>query len=269
LSANQILTGCYSELNAGRCALITRDSTGAVNGNRGEISNIDSRNQNFLGGLETDGFDFGLSYRYNFGDWGMVRTRLDNTYVTYFGDLDKPDRGQLNRDGDISSGNVIGSLPAGSSAGAPRHRLRSQLSTTWSIAQFESSVTLEYRSRVNEACNNINNTALALGARDPSFLALRDLCSDPTRIVDTYRILPGTTTVVATPTPSPRNQLGGVTYTHLQGSYKAPWDGVVTLGIRNLFDKQPPLSSDAFANSYDAQYLIPGRFYYLSYVQKF
>ena len=63
--------------------------------------------------------------------------------------------------------------------------------------------------------------------------------------------------------------LGGTTYTHLQGTWTAPWDGKVTLGVRNLFDKQPPFSSDAFANSFDAQYLIPGRFFYLNYQQTF
>ncbi len=267
--ANAILTGCYSQLNDARCALITRDRTGAVNGNPGEISNIDSRNLNFLGGLETDGLDFGGSYRFEIGDWGTLTTRFDNTYVNYFGDIDKPERGELNRDGDISGGNLVGTLPAGSSAGAPRHRLRSNLSLVWSIEDFTVSTTLEYRSRINESCNNVVNTANALGAVDANFRALRDLCSDPDRVIDLYSFVPGTSTVRATPGPSPRNSLGGTTYTHLQGSWKSPWDATVTLGVRNLFEKDPPFSSDAFANSYDAQYLIPGRFFYMNYIQRF
>jgi iron complex outermembrane recepter protein len=266
---NTILDGCYIQLNPDRCALITRDRTGAVNGNIGEISNIDSRNQNFRGGLETEGFDFGGGYRFDTENWGKFITRLDSTYVTYFGDLGKPNNGELNADGDISDGNLVGRLPAGSSGGAPRHRLRSNLVNTWTYGDFSVTATLEYRSRVNESCNNVFNTATNLGARNPSFLALRDNCSDPNRNILVYQFQPGTSNVIAVNRASPRNKLGGVTYTHLQGSWNAPWDGTATLGVRNLFEKDPPFSSDAFANSFDAQYLIPGRYFYFNYSQKF
>ena len=267
--ANAILNGCYLQLNADRCALITRDRTGAVNGNIGEISNIDSRNQNFRGGLETEGFDFGGGYRFETENWGKFVTRLDSTYVSYFGDVGKPNNGEVNLDGDISAGNVVGTLPAGSSGGAVRHRLRSNLANTWTYGDFSVTASLEYRSRINESCNNVFNTATNLGARDPSFLALRNLCSNPNRNILVYSFTPGTRNVVSTGAARPRNQLGGVTYTHLQGSWSAPWDATVSLGVRNLFDKKPPFSSDAFANSYDAQYLVPGRFFYVNYVQKF
>jgi iron complex outermembrane recepter protein len=274
-----ILNGCYSQLVDARCALITRDRTGAVNGNPGEISNIDSRNQNFRGGLETDGIDFGGGYRFMLGDYGSLTTRLDNTYVIYYGDIDKPKRGEVNGDGDISGGNLIGGVTSGSSGGATRHRLRSNLSATWKFNDFTVAATLEYRSGVNESCTVVRNTALALAnnaiARQQpqsvvdGFLALQNLCSDPTRLVDQYSFRPGTNIVVATPTVSPRNRFGGVTYTHLQGSWDAPWNGTISGGIRNLFDKNPPFSSNAFANSYDAQYLTPGRFFFVSYKQKF
>jgi len=75
--------------------------------------------------------------------------------------------------------------------------------------------------------------------------------------------------VVASPLAQPRNTFPSVTYVDLQGSWKAPWKGVITAGIRNLFDRKPPFSSDAFANSFDPQYRIPGRFYYASYQQNF
>lgn len=269
LASNTILNECYVQLNQTSCALITRDTTGAVNGNPGEISGILATNINFVGGLETEGYDFGASYRFETDNWGNFQMRLDNTYVAYYGDVGKPDRGDINGDGRISAGNVVGTLPAGSSAGAPRHRLRSNLNTVWEIGQFAISATVEYRSRVRESCNNVFNTATALGNVDPAFRDLIGLCSDPDRIIDVYSFAPGTSTVRAVPTRVPSNMLGGTTYTHLQGTWTAPWDGKVTLGVRNLFDKQPPFSSDAFANSFDAQYLIPGRFFYLNYQQTF
>ncbi len=200
---------------------------------------------------------------------GKFVTRLDSTYVSYFGDVDKPNNGEVNSDGDISAGNVVGTLPAGSSGGAVRHRLRSNLANTWIYGDFSVTASLEYRSRINESCNNVFNTATNLGARDPSFLALRSLCSDPNRNILVYSFTPGTRDVVSRAGARPRNQLGGVTYTHLQGSWSAPWNATVSLGARNIFDKKPPFSSDAFANSFDAQYLVPGRFFYVNYVQKF
>ena len=40
-------------------------------------------------------------------------------------------------------------------------------------------------------------------------------------------------------------------------------------GIQNLTDEDPPVCFGCFANSYDASYRPPGRFYYVSYTQKF
>ncbi|AKC87742.1 TonB-dependent receptor plug domain-containing protein [Pseudoxanthomonas suwonensis] len=269
LAAQTIINECYLQANAGSCALITRDTVGAVNGNPGEISAIIAQNRNFVGGIETEGFDFGASYRFETDDWGLFQFRLDSTYVSYYGDVGQPSRGELNGDGRISSGNTAGQLPAGSSTGAPRHRLRSNLTANWQYGAFDASVTMEYRSRVRESCNNVYNTANALAAVDPSYRDLVNLCSDPDRIINDYTFVPGTQDVVANPARRPVNMLGGTTYTHVQAGWTAPWKGKVTLGIRNLFDKNPPFSSDAFANSFDAQYLVPGQFFYMNYQQNF
>ncbi|MGQ0800803.1 MAG: TonB-dependent receptor plug domain-containing protein, partial [Pseudomarimonas sp.] len=56
LAAQTIINECYLQLNQNSCNLITRDTTGAVNGNPGEISGIVAQNVNFRGGLETEGF---------------------------------------------------------------------------------------------------------------------------------------------------------------------------------------------------------------------
>lgn len=269
LPAQTIINECYLQLNQNSCALITRDTTGAVNGNPGEISGIRAQNQNFVGGLETEGYDFGASYRFDAGDWGSFQLRWDNTYVSYFGDVGKPKRGELNGDGRISGGNLVGQLPTASAVGAPRHRLRSNLTTTWQYGDFTASATVEYRSRVRESCTNFYNTAMALAAIDPQYADLVNLCSDPNFIIDQYQFVPGSSDVIAVPTNTPFNKLGGTTYTHVQGVWTAPWNAKVTLGVRNLFDKHPPIASNAFANTFDAQYLIPGRFIYMNYQQSF
>ncbi len=267
-SAQGILNDCFVTGIASRCGQIQRDLTGAVFANPGEITDVIALNQNFAGGTEVEGFDFSANYKFStsFGDF---RINWDNAYITYLGDLGQPARGELNADGDISAGNVIGRNGAGASGGGTRFRLRSTLGTTWTYGAWTVSGIAEYMSGQQESCNNVRNTALALdaiGLGDPSYITY---CSDPDRIINIYNFQPGTTNVVATPGRSPVNRMGSMTYFDLVTSWNAPWDGRVTLGIRNLFDRDPPYCGDCFANSFDPQYRIPGRFYYASYQQRF
>jgi iron complex outermembrane receptor protein len=60
-----------------------------------------------------------------------------------------------------------------------------------------------------------------------------------------------------------------VTFTDLEGSWDAPWHARITLGVRNAFDRSPPVSYSAYANSFFPDYDLPGRFWYASYRQKF
>ncbi|GJM10474.1 MAG: TonB-dependent receptor [Lysobacteraceae bacterium] len=60
-------------------------------------------------------------------------------------------------------------------------------------------------------------------------------------------------------------KLGSVTYHDVQLTYHiGDWGTQLTLGVNNLFDKGPPLSQTAFANSFDSSvYETPGRFPYV------
>ena len=51
--------------------------------------------------------------------------------------------------------------------------------------------------------------------------------------------------------------------------WNAPWNAKVTFGVNNVFDKNPPIVLNAFANTFDPQYELPGRFFYFRYSQKF
>lgn len=84
-----------------------------------------------------------------------------------------------------------------------------------------------------------------------------DLCSDGDRLDP------------ATGEPAAQNKLGGTTYHDLSGFWNAPWNAKVTLGVNNIGDKEPPISFSTFANSFDPQYEVPGRFYYVQYSQSF
>ena len=69
--------------------------------------------------------------------------------------------------------------------------------------------------------------------------------------------------------PTPRNRVGAVTYIDLETSWNAPWQARFAFGVRNAFDRDPPVSYSAAANSFFPDYDIPGRFFYASYRQKF
>ena len=64
---------------------------------------------------------------------------------------------------------------------------------------------------------------------------------------------------------SPTNKVGSNTFHDLQLRYSLPWDGTVSLGVNNVFDKDPPICLSCSLNGYDAStYDIPrGRYWYL------
>lgn len=266
-SAQSIIDGCYINGIADRCKLITRDPTGQFFNNPGEIINIVGLNQNFKGGLEIEGIDFGLHYKFRTDSYGDFRFNWDNAYIIYYGDIGQPKRGQVNGDGDISEGNTIGRTQiTGSSTGSTQFRLRSTLNAVWTLKDFSFSGTLERYSKIVDTCNTATNTAAALKARGVTNFT--NYCTDPTFLYNKYSF-DTSGKVVAVPSVTPRTTFNPVVYVDIRASYRLPWKGVVSAGIRNLFDKDPPISSDAFANSFDPQYRIPGRFFYASYNQNF
>jgi iron complex outermembrane receptor protein len=58
-------------------------------------------------------------------------------------------------------------------------------------------------------------------------------------------------------------------YNDVSVYWSSPWNAKVALGVNNIFDEDPPFSATTFANSFDPQYEVPGRFYYMRYTQKF
>lgn len=123
---------------------------------------------------------------------------------------------------------------------SPIWRIRSNISANWSFGDFGLTWNTRYYSGMYENCK---------------YPSVASLCSDPGRRVDTGA--------------APRHRMGSVTYHDVQGRYNAPWNGEIALGVNNLFEKDPPVSTQAFANSFDPQYETPGRFYYMEYRQRF
>jgi len=121
-------------------------------------------------------------------------------------------------------------------------RLKSNISTNWQSGDWGATFSARYLSSLDEDCGL------------PVFFGGADLCSNPDGSVQF---------------PDGENNISDTWYFDLQGSWETPWDGRVTAGARNLFDEDPPISYSTFANSFDPSYEIPGRFWYVSYAQKF
>jgi iron complex outermembrane receptor protein len=233
---NFYLNSCYVLGDPVACAHITRNPDGT-------LQRISTQEDNLPDGFEVEGIDFGLAYRFEsrFGKWAL---RWDVANAIYAGEVGQPRRGAVLPDGSIAGGNVVGTL------GSPRWR--SLVTLDFTRGAWDASVTSRFFSSVTEDCSQVVGIAEEVG--DSSLLSL---CSDPNRVVDGN--------------PSPANHVASVLYFDFALGWEAAWHGRFTAGVRNAFDRSPPPLRSAqggditFIPSYD----LPGRFYYVSYRQKF
>jgi len=69
-----------------------------------------------------------------------------------------------------------------------------------------------------------------------------------------------------------KNHMGAVVYNDARLTWKLPvsLESSISLGVNNLFDKDPPICLSCSLNGYDAStYDLPGRFYYVEAGIKF
>lgn len=228
-SAQSILNGCIRNGVTADCSFIIRDGSGTI-----ETIRLGSFN---LASIEIEGYDINFNYRWETDDWGSFRVGLNNSYTT---------------DARVTAGalstaqNLVGR--AEGAFGDATWRLRSNLNLNWSYGDWGVNWGVRYYSSLVEDCAGLEGL-FAAG------LATRQLCSDPNRVIASG--------------PAARNKIGATTYHDIQATWNAPWDATVRFGARNIFDKDPPISVSAFANSFLDSYDIPGIFWYVGYTQKF
>lgn len=242
-SAQAILNACYVLGDPNACAQVTRKpEDGAVWG-------INATRQNMPGGLETEGYDLSLAWRRD-TRVGTFALRWESAHVNYYGAIGQPAAGTLMPDGAPSHGNVVGHNDQLNDYFGVVWRLRSIASLAWQHGAWGASIAARYFSPVIESCENV-----AYIADITAEAGLLNLCSDPGHTFDGE--------------PAPRNRVGAVTYVDLQANWTAPWMGRFTLGVRNAFDRSPPVAYSSAANSFFPDYDIPGRYFYASYRQTF
>jgi len=199
----------------------------------GFVTDITAINDN-SGTRDVEGYDLTVSYAIPETSFGRFSVIWDSTYLSSFVDDDPlDDQDQFdNLAGEYDSANRSNNW-----------RIRSNVTLNWQKGDWSANWLTRYYSGQDEDCRGFNaaNT--------------QRLCSDPTR-----RTSEGA---------RPENRIGGVFYNDANVTWAAPWNARVTVGVNNILDRDPPRSASTFANSFDPQYEIPGRFLFMRYSQKF
>jgi iron complex outermembrane receptor protein len=133
--------------------------------------------------------------------------------------------------------------------GAPAWRLRSNISTAWRKGDWDANWAVRYYSGMDEACTGGNYFEYGIS---PQELCNQDVFDSNGNFLRF------------------ENRMGSRIYHDVQVGWKTPWNGKITAGARNLFGKEPPVTRNSFAHSFDGAYDLPGGgFFYLQYNQKF
>ncbi|MEN3157165.1 TonB-dependent receptor [Alkalimonas sp. NCh-2] len=121
-------------------------------------------------------------------------------------------------------------------------RVRSTLGINWSLGDFSANWNVRYFSSMKERC---------------TFTA--DRCNIPDFSADWTNN-----------TVTPYHKNGSTTFHDIQFSYNVPWDGRISVGANNVFEKQGPImfsrpnSNYSYYGGFDI-----GRFWYVRYEQRF
>ena len=244
-SAATLLTQCYRDQNVPACQRITRNQV------TGDITGLLNTGEN-VGFGEIEGIDFSASYRLPEFDFGQINLRLDTTYFIKeeFQNLAYNPTAPFNYHVNNPVSSTVGFYGG---RGGSTNRIKANFNVDWSLGDWSATWKMRFQSRLVETC--------------PTFyVQLSDICTQETlRTAPFQRVNGGP----FTDQPLPRNDIGGVTYHDLSVAYNTPFNSIVRVGINNAFDKDPPLATNTFANSFDPQYDVPGRFWYLQYTHKF
>ncbi len=233
-----ILDGCYSASKL-FCNDISRN--GSTFNTSGAITNIQSLNQN-IGSLKTEGWDTNLGYRFPSTPVGDFKLDVNATFTksfvrSYFGINSAGAPTEFTQE---EAGTVTSLIP--------KHRYEAVL--TWEYGPWSAAWSMEVIGPMWEQCQNATIVADGIAG-----IVGDGFCGE---------ILNPTVASVKPNKVQGLNELGTTVYNDIQVTYDVDaWNTDITFGIRNLFDKNPPISETAFANSYQPfYYRVPGRFFY-------
>ena len=214
------LNDCYILGIAERCNSFTRDPV------LGYVNNLSYGGRN-SGYLDTEGYDVEATYRWDTGSFGRFDFNWQTTYVSKYEYKTTNDANQP-----VNIDNGWGSY----------FRIRSNLSTNWTMGDFGIGWNMRYYSGTKEACY------YATRCSEPGFIS-----PDPTKV-----------------NPLGANRMGANTFHDVQVRWDAPWNATIAIGANNVFDHYaaPAYSAPNSQFSYYGGFDI-GRFIYMQYKQSF
>lgn len=242
-SASTILNRCYVLLQSEFCPLVERVT---VDGS-GQISAVNTTSFNASQRV-ANGIDFSVRYALETERFGRFSWQWDTTKA-------KKDASKL-----IDAASFTNQI--GYYGGEVAWKYRSNLVTNWQYRDFSVSWTMRYTSALIGYCVYYTGLGGAAGSgKDINGTPIA--CNRPNDLGAAYFYGATNTNRFGV------NRFPAVVYHDLQVAYKTPWSGVLSVGARNLTGKEPTVTDQSFANSFDYAYDVPGgRYMYLSYSQK-
>lgn len=230
-----ILNNCYLQGIESDCAKIKRDQLGEIQQVLDPVTNI--------GGDITDGADVGFDYALPITAIGQFDLGVQGTWIRSYEEL-YPNPGSNG----FTVSQLVGVERGGTvfPFGMPRWKINGHV--TWTSGPWSLKWNWYYLSGLWERCSDyLNGTPL-------SFTNL-GLCTEPDFQDNGLS----------------RNYLGQTFYHDLQFTYNyTPWNTDFAFGIKNVFNKEPPVCLTCEMNSYDPTiYRFAGRFFYASVDVKF
>ena len=228
-----ILNQCYVTGSEGACAFIARQPDGQIEVVRTAAFNAAER--------RVAGVDASFRYLWDTNSFGTFRFSWDTTWTDY-------DETKIGEDDDWND--MIGIYQ-----GATNWEWRSNFAVNWLMGNFSTTWTVRYMSELEEDCWVHYYGIGDIDPTSPTYDPI--MCSDPTKtnIYDDIGV----------------NYLDERFYNDLQVAWTTPWEGgLITVGGRNIFGEEPPLTQNSFAHSFDGAYDLPGGgFWYASYRHHF
>jgi iron complex outermembrane receptor protein len=228
VDAQTILDACGNTGDAAFCGLIGRTGSGVINSFDNQLTNI--------GGIDTDGYDFNLTYVSPDTGVGQFRVNWMNSYLNEFT--------EILLDPSSASGFRERSLEGIEENDRGRPEWTSTLIVDWFYGDWNVAWTLRYIDEQTERCSDFLD-----GSADS--LTNLGLCSQPNFDDNSLSL----------------NTLDATMFNDLQVTYRpGRWDGNLsfTLGVNNVFSEDPPACYSCSLNGYDpSTYDMPGNFTYL------
>ena len=239
-----IVNGCYQSGLKQYCDLIKRSGGDHSATAPGQISNVQDLDTN-IGGIKVEGVDIEAHYSFPSTSLGDFKAGLDWSFTKQYVATLVFGAGLSSQELSGTTTNGAGTAGTGQvTGGVPKQR--ATINLNWNRGVWSASWTVQYFSGLTEDCSSAQ--VVNPSSRCPLNINF-----------------PFESTAVA------GNHIGATFYHDVSADYHADSLGAdFSFGIRNLFDKQPPIAMSAFANSYlPSFYRTPGRFFFTGVGIKF